>query len=166
MLGCEKLSMLIGSIVNKQIDWVSMSENIPSEVCPAKIQLSWRICSDWSESSLAAFWIVKDATFHADWSDCLDVQADLSLCWTHVRRYIFLCCSSGPELIKTFFSCSTQLSMNFHLIIKIKIPTVKTFFMLNSAELSMKEVSKFCQYFKIYKQNKFHAQLSWTWKKL
>ena len=25
------------------------------------------------------------------------------------------------------------------------------------AELSMKEVSKFCQYFKIYKQNKFHA---------
>ena len=34
-----------------------------------------------------------------------------------------------------------------------------------SAELSMKEVSKFCQYFKIYKQNKFHAQLSWAWKK-
>ena len=29
----------------------------------------------------------------------------------------------------------------------------------------MKEVSKFCQYFKIYKQNKFHAQLSWAWKK-
>ena len=32
--------------------------------------------------------------------------------------------------------------------------------MLNSAEqagLSMNEVSKFCQYFKIYKQNKFHA---------
>ena len=38
--------------------------------------------------------------------------------------------------------------------------------MLNSAELSMKEVSKFCQYFKIYKQNKFHVQLSWAWKKV
>ena len=37
--------------------------------------------------------------------------------------------------------------------------------MLNSAELSMKKVSKFCQYFKIYKQNKFHAQLSWAWEK-
>ena len=47
----------------------------------------------------------------------------------------------------------------------------KTSFMLNSAELaeeivacsaelSMKEVSNFCQYFKIYKQNKFNAQLS------
>ena len=34
--------------------------------------------------------------------------------------------------------------------------------MLNS---SMKEVSKFCQYFKIYKQNKFHAQLTWARKK-
>ena len=29
----------------------------------------------------------------------------------------------------------------------------------------MKEVSTFCQYFKIYKHNKFHAQLSWAWKK-
>ena len=36
--------------------------------------------------------------------------------------------------------------------------------MLNSAELSMKEVLKNCQYFEIYKQNKFHAQLSWAWK--
>ena len=29
----------------------------------------------------------------------------------------------------------------------------------------MKEVLKFCQYVKIYKQNKFHTQLSWAWKK-
>ena len=34
-----------------------------------------------------------------------------------------------------------------------------------SAELSMKEVSNNYQYFKIYKQNNFHAQLSWAWKK-
>ena len=34
----------------------------------------------------------------------------------------------------------------------------------HAAELSMKKVSKFCQNFKIYKQNKFHAQL-WAWKK-
>ena len=29
----------------------------------------------------------------------------------------------------------------------------------------MKEVLKNCQYFKIYKQSKFYAQLSWAWKK-
>ena len=29
----------------------------------------------------------------------------------------------------------------------------------------MKEVLKNCQYFKIYKQNKVHAQASWAWKK-
>ena len=34
-----------------------------------------------------------------------------------------------------------------------------------SAELSMKEILKNCKYFKIYKQNKFHAQLCWAWKK-
>ena len=31
--------------------------------------------------------------------------------------------------------------------------------------MSMKEVLKKYQYFKIYEQNKFHAQLSWAWKK-
>ena len=40
---------------------------------------------------------------------------------------------SGPEVIE-LFSCSTQLSVKFHLVIKIKIPTIKTFFMLSSAE--------------------------------
>ena len=71
----------------------------------------------------------------------------------------------GPEVI-TLFSCSTQLSMKFHLVIKIKIPTIKTSFMLNSAEqLSMKEVLKNSQNFKINKQNKFHAQPSSAWKK-
>ena len=53
---------------------------------------------------------------------------------------------SGPKVIK-LFSCSTQLSMKFHLVIKIKIPTIKTSF-------------KKCQDLKIYEQNKFHAQLS------
>ena len=75
---------------------------------------------------------------------------------------------SGPEVI--FFLCSTQLSMKFHLVIKIKIPTIKTFFMLNSAEHAQlswtwNKVLKNCKCFKIYKQNKFHAQLSWAWKK-
>ena len=52
-------------------------------VLPAKIQISLRICTVWSESSLGTFWIANDAKFlHADkedWSNWADVQADLSL---------------------------------------------------------------------------------------
>ena len=59
----------------------------------------------------------------------------------HCSFFYYLCFTLAPRL-KTF--CHAQLSMKFHLVIKIKIPTVKTFFMLNSAE---------------------HAQLSWAWKK-
>ena len=85
-----------------------------------------------------------------------------------VKDQINLCIHkvwSGPEVIK-LFSCSAQLSMKFHLVIKIKIPTIKTFFSAQlswacSAELSMKDVLNKCQYLKIYEQNKFHAQLSW-----
>ena len=48
-----------------------MSRNIRKRtfgnVRPAKIQISLRIRAVWSESSLGAFWIAKDASFlHAD----------------------------------------------------------------------------------------------------
>ena len=49
----------------------------------AKIQISLRIRAVWSESSLGAIWIAKDAKFlHADnedWFNCADAQANLSL---------------------------------------------------------------------------------------
>ena len=48
-------------------------------------------------------------------------------------------CDPRPRGYKTVFH-TQQLSVKFHLVIKIKIPTIKTFFMLNSAELSMKKV--------------------------
>ena len=67
-------------------------------MCPAKIQISPGIHTVWSESLLGASWIAKDASFFMQikmtWSDCVDVQADLSLRWTHIRRYVFSCCSS------------------------------------------------------------------------
>ena len=63
----------------------------------------------------------------------------------------------GPEIIK-LFSCSTQLSMKFHLVIKIQKTNIKPFSC--STQLSMKEVLKNGHYFKIYKQDKFYAQLS------
>ena len=54
-----------------------MSRNVRKRtfwhVLPTKIQISLRIRAVWSESSLSAFWIVKDAKFlHADnkdWSE-------------------------------------------------------------------------------------------------
>ena len=62
-------------------------------VHPATIQISLRIRAVWSESSLDAYWIAKDARFlHADnedWSDCADAQADLSLHWTHMSEGTF-----------------------------------------------------------------------------
>ena len=43
-------------------------------------------CAGWSESSKdtheSIFYLNKD------WSDCMDVQADLRLLWAHVRKYI------------------------------------------------------------------------------
>ena len=75
----------------------------------------------------------------------------------------------GPE-VRKLFSCSTQLSMKFVLFINLKILTkVLNFFhaqlsWASSAELSMKKVL-FFWYFYLYDQVKFHAELSWAWKK-
>ena len=69
------------------------------------------------------------------WSDSADLALYyLHMPWGHIFR---------PRGYKTFFSCSTQLSMKFHLVIKIKIPTIITFFHSQLswaclAELSMK----------------------------
>ena len=62
-------------------------------VRPVKIQISLRICAGWSESSLGAWWIARDAIFlHADkedWSDCANAQADLSLPLAHMSGGTF-----------------------------------------------------------------------------
>ena len=77
---------------------------------------------------------------------CIPVIATVPLCITIVLYKFFVRTSAfpGPEVIKKF-SCSTQLSMKFILLIKLTILTFffKTVFMLNSAE---------------------HFQLSWAWK--
>ena len=43
---------------------------------------------------------------------------------------------SGPEVIK-FFSCSTQLSMKFSLLINMKMPTIVGIFIFISREILM-----------------------------
>ena len=41
--------------------------------------------------------------------------------------------TSGPEVIK-LFSCSTQLSMNFFMLINLNLLTIENSFLLNIAE--------------------------------
>ena len=73
---------------------------------PIKIKISLHVRAVWSESSLGAYWIAKDAKFiHVTqqlWSDCADAQAGLSLriqaglrfrLVAHVRMYVLSRCS-------------------------------------------------------------------------
>ena len=76
---------------------------------------------------------------------------------------------SGPEVIK-LFSCSTQLSTKFILLINVKMPTIVgilTFIsMINTTSERFKARNFFiCRYFSKYEQLEFCAQLSWAWKK-
>ena len=66
-----------------------------------------------------------------------------------------------PEVIK-LFSCSTQLSMKFILLINVKIVGILTFSSrINTASenFNARNILIF-QHFSFYKQLKFHAQLS------
>ena len=69
-----------------------------------------------------------------------------------------------PEIIK-LFSCSTQLSTKFILLINVKMPTIVgilTFIsMINTIFERLKARHFFiCRYFSFYEQLKFRAQLN------
>ena len=77
--------------------------------------------------------------------------------------------NSGPEVIK-LFPCSSQLSMKFFLLINVKMPTIVgilTFMSRKNSILNLPEPEKgwISWYFHTYEHLKFHAQLSWAWKK-
>ena len=68
------------------------------------------------------------------------------------------------------FSCSTQLSIQFILLINVKMSTIVcilTFIsMINTTSERLKARNFFvCQNFSFYEQMKCHAKLSWAWKK-
>ena len=72
--------------------------------------------------------------------------------------------SKGPEAIE-LFSCSTQLSTKFILLINVKMPTIigiLTFIsMINTTSERLKaRYFLICRYFSFYEQLKFCAQLS------
>ena len=71
---------------------------------------------------------------------------------------------SGPEIIK-LFSCSTELSMKFFLLINVKMPTIVgilTFMRGKNNILGLSEPKKaeFLDIFYTYEHLKFHVQLS------
>ena len=69
---------------------------------------------------------------------------------------------SVPEVI-TLFSCSTQLSTKFQLLIKTIIPTyeeISRFKYLIYVPFIMLINVKMPRHFEIYEHDKFHAQLS------
>ena len=53
----------------------------------------------WLESLLGTLWVAKDPiAFHADWLDCMDVQADLNIGIQHIFLCINICCASREVL--------------------------------------------------------------------
>ena len=75
-----------------QVKWAASWQN-QQNVRLSNIRISLGIRPVWSESSLCAQWVAKDPSFlHADselWSDWVDAQADLSLCWAHMPFFWF-----------------------------------------------------------------------------
>ena len=57
-------------------------------VCPVKTQISLAIRPVWSGSLLSSWRNIASSATHwahcQDWSDWVDAQADLSLCWAHM----------------------------------------------------------------------------------
>ena len=70
--------------------------------------------------------------------------------------------SPGPEVIK-LFSCSTQLSMTFLVLINDEIVDISTFESRKNSILGLSEPEKFFKFldiFNTYEHLKFHAHLS------
>ena len=86
-----------------------------------------------------------------------------------ISHHVFIPLLSGPE-VKKLFACSTQLSIKFFPLINVKMPTIVgilTFISRKNSILCLSEPNKSQNswYFYTYEHLKFHAQLSWAWKK-
>ena len=92
-----------------------------------------------------------------------DLQYKNICSWQGARVHTDL----APEFIKLL--CSTQLSIEFFLLINVKMPTIVgilTFMSRKNSIIGLLEPGKswISWYFYIYEHLKFHAQLSWAWK--
>ena len=83
-------SVLYTVIISKSLflqDYIGndVRESTHGRLRPAKIQISLRIRAVWSESSLGAFWIAKEAEFlHADKEDSDQTARMRRLIWVFV----------------------------------------------------------------------------------
>ena len=87
----------------------------------------------------------------------IDQRACISLSYIRPRSY-------------KLFSCSTQLSTKFILLINVKMPTIVGILTFISKINTTSETFKarnflICLCFSFYEQLKIHAELSWAWKK-
>ena len=87
-------------------------------VVPAKIQVSLRIRTAWSEYSLAFFGQTMIQAYSGGlrrlWSARADVQADLSLRWTHIQSYR-----------KCVITTCTVLNKDVHKLMKLSTMCLK-----------------------------------------
>ena len=86
------------------------------------------------------------------------------LLWKQADLDIQFADKSSPKVIK-LFSCSTELSMKFFLLINIEMPTIVGISAFMSRKNSILGLSKpekclISLYFYIYEHLKVHAQLS------
>ena len=93
--------------------------------------------------------------------DTLDYQLEV----TELPSYaIPVRIQSRPQVIK-LFSCSTQLSMKFFLLINVNMPTIVGILTFRSGKksilgLSESKISRISKYFYTYEHLKLHSQLS------
>ena len=86
-------------------------------VHPVKTQISLGICLVWSGSLLCTQWVAKDPSFlyadSKDWSDWVNAQADLNLCWVYMP-FCSLCqlaiLENGP-----YHMLSTKAQIGLHI---------------------------------------------------
>ena len=107
---CDTPWRYLSRLVRKPTKW---------RVRPAKTQISLGIRPVWSESSPCAQWIAKDSSFLHErrlWSDWVDAQADLSLCWAHML-FCWFCHAAAHFMVslkQSFIDCTVRLSTRIH----------------------------------------------------
>ena len=94
--------------------WAASWHNQQNGMCAQRRFRSAWASAQSDQSSLCAQWVAKDPSFlHADskdWSDCADVQADLSLRWAHMTFCWF--CHEAAQIVSCCYSCWYNVMYN------------------------------------------------------
>ena len=118
----------------------------PDQV-PRSASCDW-ICTVRSGLSVSMLRFIFFCLLWAHLCDVICKQNRVELSWVNHKPL------SGPEVVK-LFSCSTQLSMKFFMLINLKLLTIANSFLLNIAEhenfsANKYENANYCWHFHIY----------------